>query len=363
VNKSLSQTWRFALLLSFAYPLAAFAAGDVPLNPENPKPGMERCAWSLESWGNTGTVERASTDVRKLLKLIYGGGTKDKTAYKHLTCFGVDPKGKITLHVYSEDEKPPQLGMALCTTGAYQWHESKAVDLKKGWNKVEFAVGEKVWKTEASGWKFEVPVASIDDVRVVDLLLFAGDKQGTVYVQGLAYDPDDKGKQVAAIMVDMQSEDIEKRSAAEKAIVGFGRPATEALYQIEEDDRPEVMLRAASALRQIEAEPEKLPEDPAKRAEILKQKEENSFEDLRRNADYTLHSLETQRARMLGFMKEAAEEASNGRSQLDGMKYVDPEKRKVYLETLEKIDGMVKDLQPVFKTEKDAKAAAAMPAK
>jgi hypothetical protein len=360
--KSLARLTVFAAL---AVVLTATApAMDVPPNPDNPKPGMERCAWSLEAWGNTGTVERGSTDARKLLKLVFGGGTKDKTAFKHLTCFGIDPAGKISFHVYSDDEKPPQLALALCTTGAYQWHESKIVDLKKGWNKLAFSVGEKVWKTEASGWKFAVPVASIDDIRAVDVLLFSGEKQqGAVYLQGLQYDPNDVGKKLAAALVDLQSEDIDKRGAAEKAVVAFGRPATEALYQIEEDDRPEVMLRAASALRQIEAEPEKLPEDPAKRAEIMKQKEENSFDDLRRNAEYTLHSLETQRARMLGFMKEAAEEASNGRSQLDQMKYVDPDKRKTYLDTLEKIDGMVKELRPLIKDDKDKATATAMPAK
>ncbi len=354
---------RTALLIT-ALVLAAPVFGlDVPQNPDNPKPGMERCAWSLEGWGNTGTVERGSTDARKLLKLVFGGGTKDKTAFKHMTCFGIDPKGKISFSIYSDDEKPPQLGLALCTTASYQWHESKILTLKKGWNKVEFAVGEKVWKTEASGWKFEVPVASVEDIRAVDVLLFSGEKQqGAVYIQGMTYDPNDVGKKIAAAMVDLQSEDIEKRGAAEKAVVAFGRPATEALYQIEEDDRPEVMLRAASALRQIEAEPEKLPEDPTKRAEIMKQKEENSFDDLRRNAEYTLHSLETQRARMLGFMKEAQDEASNGRSQLDGMKYVDPEKRKTYLDTLDKIDGMVKELQPLFN--KDTKPTnTTMPAK
>ena len=58
---------------------------------------MERCAWSIEAWGNGGTVERSTVDGKKLLKLIFGGGDKDKTAYKHLTCFGIATNGKLSI--------------------------------------------------------------------------------------------------------------------------------------------------------------------------------------------------------------------------------------------------------------------------
>src|SRR5581483_8230088 len=175
---------------------------------------------------------------------------------------------------------------ALSTSQTYQWHESKFFDMKKGWNHIEFPIVEKVWKTEASKWAYEVAVAAPDDIRGIDILLYAGKKQGIVYVQGIAYDPDENGRKIAAMTADLQSDDIDKRSAAEKALVMMGRRATEALYQIEEDDRPEVMLRAASALRQIESVPEAPPEDPAKRAELSKQKEEVGFDELRRNAAY-----------------------------------------------------------------------------
>ena len=58
------------------------------------------------------------------------------------------------------------------------------------------------------------------------------------------------------------------RAKAEKGLIDIGRAASEALYQVSDDDRPEVLLRAASALRQIEEFPEELPSDPALRTEI-----------------------------------------------------------------------------------------------
>jgi len=335
---------RIAAILTFVSFTSFIYAVEIPPDPDDVKPGMERCAWQLEPWGNSGSAEK---EGRKMLKLIYTAGTKDKAGYKHMTCFSMARDGKFSMDVYSDEEKPPQVSLALCTSQTFKWHESKPRDLKKGWNRLQFNVGAKDWKTEASGWKHEVALDTVEDIRAVDILVMAGNHTGIVYVQGINYDLDEKGKQIAAVAVDLQSDDIEKRGAAEKAIASFGRVATEALSQLAEDDRPEVMLRAASALRHIEEIKEEPPADPGKRAEMEKQKEEQNFEELRRQAQYTLHSLDVQKTKLLSLMKETRTEIGEGRSQLDQMKYVDVEKRKAFLETLDKLDAIMKELQPV----------------
>src|SRR5205823_10119866 len=104
----------------------------------------------------------------RLLKLIYAADDKDKAAFKHLTCFGLAYTGKVRMWVYAPKDNPPKVGLALSTTLAYIWHESKAVDLKKGWNKVEFAVNVPDWKTAITEWKFTTAIEPRDDVRAID---------------------------------------------------------------------------------------------------------------------------------------------------------------------------------------------------
>jgi hypothetical protein len=332
-----------ACLILLALSSTIYAA-DVPPDPDDVKPGMERCAWALEPWGNSGSVEKEN---RKMLKLIYTAGSKDKAGYRHLTCFSMPRDGKFTLDVYSGEDKPPEVSFAVSTTQTYEWHESLPRTLKKGWNRLQFSVGDKNWKTKGSGWRNEVAVDKPEDIRAVDLLVMAGNQTGIVYVQGINYDLDEKGKQIAALTADLQSDDVEKRGAAEKAITAFGRPAIEALTQLSEDDRPEVMLRAASALRHIEEVPEQPPADPAERTKLDKQKEEQKYDDLRRQAQYTLHSLDVQRTKLLALMKETQTAITEGRAQLDQMKFTDAEQRKVLTETLDKLDEVMKELQPI----------------
>lgn len=347
---------RLAFVLLFLLNAAALSAGDIPAAPLNIT-GMERGSWSLEPWGNSGSADKVVTPAQKLLKLIYTGETKDKSAFKHLTYFGIKPGGKVTLQVYSSEEKPPQVGIALSTTIAYRWHEAQPLDIKHGWNTLEFSVAGSNWKSEASNWEYKVPVAPIDDIRAIDIVIYNGKNTGVLYVQSLKYDLDERGEAIAKSAKQLQSEEVDDRVLAEKALVAAGRPAMEALYQLADDERPEVLLRAASALRQIEEAEEELPKDPKLRDELLKQKEEQRFDESRRRAEYTLHGLENERIKLLTILKDAQAEAAIGQGAIEQLKYVDVEKRKAYAETLQKLDATVKELQLLMIEKKKDPAA------
>src|SRR6185295_14118132 len=209
---------RFILLSAVLFSFRLFAAAEVPANPAKAEAGMEVGQWSNEPWGNGGTIEKQVVQEQKLMQVLYTGGKTDKAAFKHLTSFGLNPKGKIKLHVYTAEEQPPQVAIAVSTTQAYKWHESKWRDLKKGWNALEFDVFSNDWKTEAAGWKFTVPVAPLDDIRAVDFIVFNKDKSGVMYVQGWSYDADENGEKTKEFIKDMLSEEASKRELAEKAL-------------------------------------------------------------------------------------------------------------------------------------------------
>ncbi len=342
---------RYALAIAAAIISLGIYSADVPVNPVKVDPGMEVGQWSVEQWSNSGAVEAQMGNGQKTLQVIYNGGTKEKAAFKHLTCFGLKPDGKIKLHVYTGEEKPPQVAIALSTTIAYKWHESQLRDLKKGWNALEFSASSKDWKTEKSEWKYTVSVEPLSDIRSVDLIVMNGDKTGVLYVQGWSYEPDEAGEKVAAFIKDMQSEDAAKREIAEKALVAIGRPALEALHQIADIDRPEVLLRAASAIRQIEATPEEKPADPTILVALEKQREEQAFDDARRRCEYTLRGIETERQRLLGLFKDAQEMSAQGRKQLTELKFTDEAKKKDFAETLDKMDKLLKEIEALTKLE------------
>src|SRR5262249_35881277 len=156
--------------------------------------GVERGVWTTEGWGNSGSAEKIVQGDLKLLKLIYADDGKDKAAFKHLTCFGISFAGKLRMWVYAPNDKSPQIGIALSTTLAYIWQESKPIELKKGWNKVELAVNVPDWKTAVTEWNYKTAIEPRDDIRAIDIVIYNGKTTGQLYVLGLSYDPDDKGQ-------------------------------------------------------------------------------------------------------------------------------------------------------------------------
>ena len=346
---------RSFLILSLAtiltLSIARSNAIDVPANPAKTAAGMEVGQWSIEPWSNSGSIDRRNVNGQKLLEILYTSGKQDKAAFKHITHLTLNPKGKIRLFVFTPDEKPPQVGISVSTTAAFKWHESKPRDIKPGWNTLEFDSGTPDWKTEAANWQFSVPIAPPTDVRAFDFIVFNGERTGTIFVQGWTYDSDATGEKIAIYIKDMQSEDAEKRELAEKALVAIGRPALEMLHQIADDDRPEVLLRAASAIKQIEGIPEEKPTDPTLLEAIEKQREAQAFDEARRRSEYTLRGIDNERQRLMALLKDAQSEAVDGRKQLTDLKFTEAEKRKDFTETLDMIDKLMKDIEPLLKIE------------
>lgn len=297
---------------------------EVPENPAKPKPGIESGSWSLESWGNSGTSEKWSQKERSALKLIYTGGEKDKTSFKHLTYFGADAAGKASLHVFvpPDCEKPPQAGIAVSTTAAYIWHESKTTALKPGWNQLDVPLGSPHWKTQKTKWEFSAGIEHIGEIRAVNLIVHNGAETGWLLVEGLRFDPDETGRKVEKYIADLLGEDFAARATAEEELIKIGRPALEALYQIKNTDRMEIILRAGALLRKIEAQQEELPKDnPELKAQILKQREEQFFEEARRRADYVLKGIQTEREKSLKLIKEAQEELARGKLEFEKLEF------------------------------------------
>lgn len=345
---------RYSLLTIFLLSFAVHAGDVVP--PPNTTPGIERGSWSLEAWGNSGAAERTPQPPR-LLKLIYDGGDKDKTAFKHLTYFGVSRTGKLRLHVYAPQPNPPPFAVALCTTVAYEWHESQSFTLKQGWNALTLNVDERQWKTKGSNWEFKARVEPLEEIRALDLIVYNGKTSGVLYVFGIQYDPDATGERVAALSKKLQSDDPAEREEAEKGLIGIGRPSMEALIQLADDERTEVMLRAASALREIDKMKEQEPPDPKIREELEKQREEQRFDESRRRAQYAFDSLTSQRVRLLQLMQDAHKELLIGRTEAGLLKHTDAEKRKAYTDMLDKMEATLKELEGVLPGAKPAEPA------
>ncbi|MCW8133815.1 MAG: hypothetical protein KIS92_25940, partial [Planctomycetota bacterium] len=297
-----------------------------------------------------------SQGERSALKLVYVGGEKDKTSFKHLTCFGADASGKATLHVFIPPDCAtlPSMGLAVSTSLGYVWHESKGLPLKHGWNALEFPLASPHWKTQKTQWAFTAGIDLIKEIRAVNLIIYNTKDTGWLLVDGLHFDPDETGKKVAKLIEDLLGEDFVARAQAEGELVTIGRPALEALYQQRTTDRMEIILRVGAITRKIEAMEEELPKDnPELKEQILKQREEAFFNEASVRADFVLKGFKTEREKAAKLVKDAKDELARGRMEFAKLEYTAEEDKKAYKEMLDKLERYAQSLEESLATMPD----------
>lgn len=159
-----------------------------PAPPPNVSSGIENGVWAVEKWGNPGTAVWLGD--KKVLRLGYTGGDKEKIVFKRTEKYDLSQNGGLRLFVYASDDQPPAVSVALTTTDAMTWHESRPVSLKQGWNLLQFSASSTDWKTEGTKWAFSTAVAKPNDVRALSLVAYNGKASGELYVAGLRFELD-----------------------------------------------------------------------------------------------------------------------------------------------------------------------------
>lgn len=332
---------------------ALHAEDGLPANKDKPARGMEAGGWSLEPWGNPGTADKLKDGERAVLKLLYTKGEKDKAAFKHFTGTTADPKGKLRMWIYAPDDKAPSVAVALSTSPAYVWFESRVFKLKQGWNKIEVPLEKSHWKSEKTGWTYATGVEHLDQIRAVDVLVFNGQAEGHLLLEGLSLDPDETAHKVAELIKGLYSEETEKRSAAEKALVEIGWPAIEALYQVRASNPSSpVLLRSGWAIKQIEGKEEASPSDPQVREQVVKQKEQIFFDEAKARVEFAFSALKNEQAKILKALTEAEEALKRGREEAAQLKVTEDADQKAFLAKLDDLERLAKEVSAAMEAAK-----------
>lgn len=239
-------------------PVPAKDIEDIPKSPaeEKAREGLETWAWSSDGPGQAvlvSTVKPKEQAENRVLKIDYLGTRGDKVSAKCPTDLFLAEKGMLSCQIYSAEKSPPKVAFSVCTSDKYVWQECEPIELKEGWNEVKVDLGGKKWKSAASGWKHEVELQGLNDVRALHLLVYNGRSAGLLYVDGLQADRDEKfSAKCKELVKKLGEEKFEDRENAEKELAAAGRPALEYLREAAENAEPEVAQRAKRVMDKIE---------------------------------------------------------------------------------------------------------------
>ncbi len=346
-------------ILTFLFAAATSAWSAIPDNPKDPQPGLEIGTWSVEEWGNPGAAEHLEDGPRKVLKLTFNPGKKEKTAFKHLTGQSVDPQGKIRFHLYTPEEDAPRIAIALSTTDQFVWYESKLHQLTKGWNFIEIELGKEKWKTKDTDWMFKTPVNHLEHLRALTLLVFNKEMTGWMLLEGLTLDLDEKGKRIARQIEALLSTDPKKRAEAETALVDIGEPAVAALKYAQLTDREEVRLRVEWALKKIQEKPatdaaqespkveaKEEPGEPNTHKETQEaapnEEERARYEETVQRMRYVLKRMDFDGRKMQELLRESLEKRAQAQRELASMKQISPDQKKILKQLIEEVETLTK---------------------
>ena len=152
--------------------------------------GLETRGWTHETFGNPGSVfvVQKGESGNKMLALVFSGGDKGKTGFGRILDLAAREDGKLSFAAYNPSDAPLTISVALTTGPDHVWHESKPVELKNGWNRVEFDLGANDYKTEASGWKHTSGISKKGEVRGLFLVVNNAGREGHIFVEGIRLD-------------------------------------------------------------------------------------------------------------------------------------------------------------------------------
>jgi hypothetical protein len=236
-----------------AEPEPSAADSQFPPSPAaaEDREGMERGEWAVDSTGSQASarvVRHPAQPANRLLCVEYTGSAAGKVVLRRPAGLSASENGTLRGWVYCRSPSLPSVALALCTTSAYLWQESEAIQLQRGWTELRFDLGAEKWKSAATGWKNTGALRDRQDVRTVELLIYNGQSAGLLYLDGLKISTDAK---LAALVQKLGAEEFDEREEATRALLEIGWPAVESLREAMESDDAETALRARRLVEEI----------------------------------------------------------------------------------------------------------------
>jgi hypothetical protein len=157
--------------------------------------GLETKGWNNEAlqWSNPAQPQliTVSTEagITPALKIDFKGGDKDKATIKRSARLTINQDSTLTFMAQNPTGKPLSLSVAVKTGSKYLFHESPAQTIKPGsdFQTVKIDLRAPNFKSAASNWQNNAPVADINDVKEIQLLIYNGNQDGTLIITGMGF--------------------------------------------------------------------------------------------------------------------------------------------------------------------------------
>ena len=167
--------------------------------------GLETKGWQAESeqWSNPISSKlvplsgkeagKDGQDAKRTLEILCGSGGKDKATLRKPLAISAVAKHILIFRVKNSAEFALRIAIGV-KTGDYEYFESEPQVVKygEGYKELRFNLTSKTFKSAASNWVNNVPVANLEDLKEVQVVFYNRDAEVTSFISGMRFIAEDE---------------------------------------------------------------------------------------------------------------------------------------------------------------------------
>jgi len=145
--------------------------------------------WSVEKWGNVGTVAvitQQADGENRVLALNFTSADKEKFVARRMARLDLTGKKELSFDAFLRSDKPARIAVAFNTLPGWQFFESKQRLIRPDnrWNPVTIDLEAKAFKCEATNWRHEAELENRGNVRQLLFLVYNA-APGEMYIDNV----------------------------------------------------------------------------------------------------------------------------------------------------------------------------------
>ncbi len=171
------------------------AAPPAPKIATSLQAGLESKGWNNEAlqWSNPVRPQiiniTTEAGIIPALKIDFKGGDKDKATIKRSARLTIGQDSVLTFMAQNSGKKPLSIAIAVKTGSKYIFHESpqQLINNSEDFQKLRFDLKAANFKSAASNWENNTPIADLNDVKEIQLLIYNGKQDGTLVISSMGF--------------------------------------------------------------------------------------------------------------------------------------------------------------------------------
>lgn len=166
---------------------------SLPTSNQDGDQGLISDAWTTDDKNGNGAKilflapAKSEKDARGRLAVELLGGKKARTIISCEGAWRIKRKevSSTTLVIYNATPATMKASIVFCYGRQFTWFQSPTVDLRPGWNTIQFSQSAANFKGHRTGWRPTGRLPALQDCREIKFIFHSGNRKGRLFIEAI----------------------------------------------------------------------------------------------------------------------------------------------------------------------------------